>query len=71
MAHSKQARKRVRQNETRRMANKTVSSTMRSAIKKLQGLVDAGDAALDALDDPLRLQVVDLAAGSHETRLVR
>lgn len=62
MAHSKQARKRVRQNETRRMANKTVSSSMRSAVKKLQGLVEAGDTAAAQAELSATLSKIDKAA---------
>lgn len=36
MAHSKQASKRIRTNEKARLANKGVTSTMRTAVKKLQ-----------------------------------
>ncbi|MAE28338.1 MAG: 30S ribosomal protein S20 [Planctomycetota bacterium] len=35
MPNNKQAAKRLRQNETRRQANKAVSSRMRSAVKKV------------------------------------
>jgi len=43
MAHSKQAKKRVRTNEKRRLRNKTTSSSMRTSLKKLESLVAAGD----------------------------
>lgn len=35
MPNSKQAKKRMRQNEERRMANKVVRTSMRSAVKKV------------------------------------
>jgi small subunit ribosomal protein S20 len=43
MAHSKQARKRIRQNEKSRIANKSRSSTMKSSVKAFQAAVAAGD----------------------------
>ena len=36
MAHHKSAIKRIRQNEKKRIRNRNVTSTMRSAIKKLE-----------------------------------
>lgn len=43
MANTKQARKRVRQNEERRQHNKHYKSRMRSAIKKVETAVRQGD----------------------------
>ena len=43
MAHSKQAKKRIRQNEGRRLLNKSNASMMRSAFKQLMTAVQAGD----------------------------
>jgi small subunit ribosomal protein S20 len=36
LAHHKSAIKRIRQNEKKRIRNRTVTSTMRSAVKKLE-----------------------------------
>ena len=44
MAHHKDAIKRIKQNEKRRMRNRHHRSRMRNQIKKLRGAVDAGDA---------------------------
>ena len=43
MAHSKQALKRVRQNERDRLANKAKMSRMKTELKKLMAAVEAGD----------------------------
>jgi small subunit ribosomal protein S20 len=43
MAHSKQARKRIRQNEKNRVANKARRSTMKSSVKALMAAVASGD----------------------------
>ncbi|MHC4713104.1 MAG: 30S ribosomal protein S20 [Planctomycetota bacterium] len=43
MPQSLSARKRVRQNEKRRLRNKAVRSSVRSAVKSFRKLVDAGD----------------------------
>jgi small subunit ribosomal protein S20 len=44
MANTKSAEKRARQSEKRRERNRGARSTMRTAIKKVRGAVDAGDA---------------------------
>ena len=43
MANSKQAVKRIRQNETRYDRNRSYRSRMRTAMKKLRAAVEAGD----------------------------
>jgi len=43
MAHSKQALKRVRQNERARLANKAKMTRMKTEVKKLMAAVQAGD----------------------------
>ena len=45
MANSAQARKRARQNETRRRHNASFRSMVRTAIKKVQAAVASGDSA--------------------------
>lgn len=59
MAHSKQAQKRIRTDEKKRMANKNVRSNMRGAIKRLRKSDDAG-AAETAL--PAAYKKIDKAA---------
>lgn len=43
MANHKSAKKRIRQNETRRVSNKWKTSRLRTEIKKLQALITNGD----------------------------
>lgn len=43
MANSKQALKRIRQNEVRRDRNRSYRSRMRTAMKNLRAAVEAGD----------------------------
>ena len=45
MAHSNQARKRIRQNEKNRVANKAKMSAVKSGMKALLAAVAAGDKA--------------------------
>ena len=45
MANSPQARKRARQNVKRRQHNASLRSTVRTSIKKVYNLIEAGDAA--------------------------
>ena len=55
MAHSKQAKKRIRQNDRRRLHNKGIASGMRTICRKLEAAVEAGDkpAASALLNDAL------------------
>ena len=43
MAHSKQARKRIRTSEKQRVANKSRMSRMKTEVKKLMTAVETGD----------------------------
>ncbi len=45
MAHSRSARKRIRQNARRRLRNRSAKSTLRTAIKRFRSAVSAGDKA--------------------------
>lgn len=40
MAHHKSAKKRIRQNENRRLRNRHIRTTLRSALKKLEQTVE-------------------------------
>lgn len=62
MAHSKQAKKRIRQNEQRRLLNKATASRMRTEVKKLMTAVEAGDAATAQQQLALTLKRIDKAA---------
>ena len=44
MAHSKQARKRIKQNAVNRLRNRSVKSSLRTAVKKFKETVETGDA---------------------------
>lgn len=65
MAHSKQAKKRIRTNEKRRLRNKATTSSMRSSLKKLEGLVEAGNKAEAQAELPSTLSRIDKAAKSN------
>jgi small subunit ribosomal protein S20 len=65
MATSKQARKRIRQNEKRRLANKATQSAMRTAMKKLRALVDGGQRGQAQQELPQVLARIDKAAKKH------
>jgi small subunit ribosomal protein S20 len=45
MANTKSAEKRARQSEKRRERNRAAKSTMRTAVKRVRGALDGGDAA--------------------------
>jgi len=59
MPNNKQAKKRVRQDDERRLANKSVRSSMRSAVKKVMD-AESNDDAQAAL--PEAFKRVDKAA---------
>lgn len=74
MANSTQARKRARQAEKRRRHNVSFRSTMRTAMKKVIRLIQAGDrqAAADAFK--AAVPVIDSAAGKgliHRNKAAR
>ncbi len=51
MAHSAQAKKRIRQNEVRRLRNKSAKSEIKTLTKRLEGLIESSgsdDGAKDA-----------------------
>jgi len=62
MAHSKQAKKRIRQNEKRRLANKDTASSMRTYFKKLMTAVSSGNREEAASLLPETLSKIDKAA---------
>ncbi|MBK8978876.1 MAG: 30S ribosomal protein S20 [Planctomycetes bacterium] len=65
MAHSTQAKKRIRQNEKRRLHNKTLASRMRTEVKKLRQLIEDGDGAGAAAQLPVTMKLLDKAAKHH------
>ncbi|MEW6072130.1 MAG: 30S ribosomal protein S20 [Planctomycetota bacterium] len=78
MPTSKQARKRMRQNERRRAANKTARTAMRSAIKKVlqaetaEGAQKAVPEAMKRIDKAAKKSVIHAnAAARYKNRLAR
>ena len=65
MAHSKQSKKRIRQNERARLRNKSTSTAMRTCCKRVLKAIEDGDkkAALEML--PLAIRRVDKAAKAN------
>ncbi len=63
MAHTKSARKRVRQNREQRLRNRHHRSRLRTAVKRLRAAVAAGDR--EATDErlPQTLALLDRMAG--------
>jgi small subunit ribosomal protein S20 len=62
MPHSKQARKRMRQSEERRLRNKSMKSSVKTAIKRATGATDPGQARAFLAEAMRR---IDKAAKSH------
>lgn len=63
MAHSRSAKKRVRQNETRRLRNRHHRSGLRTAIRRLREAVAAGDTAGASERLPKTIALIDRMAG--------
>jgi small subunit ribosomal protein S20 len=64
MAHSRSAWKRVRQNERCRARNRARQSRLRTEMKKLLGLIKAGDAAKAGPQYAFTAKLLDKAAGA-------
>ncbi len=62
MAHSKQAKKRVRQNEEHRLHNKSLRSSMKTAIRKVNEAVEASDAEAAKAALPQAMKRIDKCA---------
>ncbi len=65
MAHSKQAKKRIRQNEVRRVHNKDISSRMRSSVRAVLAAVEQGDLEAAKAGLPIAVRQVDKAAKTN------
>ncbi|MDE2881034.1 MAG: 30S ribosomal protein S20 [Acidobacteriota bacterium] len=63
MAHSKSAKKRVRQNEEQRLRNRHHRSRLRTAIKNLRAAVAAGDKDASQEQLPRAIALLDRMAG--------
>jgi small subunit ribosomal protein S20 len=62
MAHSKSAKKRIRQNERDRMRNASVKARMRTHIKQAMSAIDANDQDAVQSTLPSALSEIDRAA---------
>jgi small subunit ribosomal protein S20 len=62
MANSAQARKRARQNEKQRQHNTSLRSTLRTAVKKIQKAVLAGDKEAAKTEYQASVSVIDSIA---------
>ncbi len=81
MAHTAQAKKRIRQSEKRRKHNSMLRSTVRTYIKKVVKAIKAGDpvqaeaayqAAVPILDRNARKGIIHVnKAARHKSRLYR
>lgn len=74
MAHSKQSKKRIRQNEIRRLRNKSKSTTMRTLCKRVLQAVESGDQKTAQETLPSAIKGIDKAAKAnviHENTAAR
>ena len=62
MAHSKQAKKRVRQTATHTEQNKNTASSMRTYYRKVMAAVEAGDKGAAESLLPIAMKRIDKAA---------
>ena len=62
MAHSNQARKRIRQNEKAQFLNKVTASSMRTFVKKVLTAVAAKDVEAARAALPIAIKGIDKAA---------
>lgn len=65
MPHSRQAKKRMKQNEGRRLKNKAVKSSMRTQIKKVDKAIEAKDVAAAEKELAAAMKKLDKAAKSN------
>jgi small subunit ribosomal protein S20 len=74
MAHSLSAKKRIRQNEKRRLRNKTVKSRVKTQRKKVLAAVEKGDYEMAVRELHLAYQLLDKAASKgvlHQNTVAR
>jgi len=62
MAHSKSAKKRIRQNDKRRLQNSSRKGAMRTQIKRFDRAIEIGDAETAEKELPKCMGLLDLAA---------
>lgn len=74
MANSPQARKRAKQNSVRRLRNHSQRSSVRTAIKKLDAAIEAGDQAAAKAAFETSMSMIDKATIKglhHKNRAAR
>ena len=74
MANSPQARKRAKQNSVRRLRNHSQRSTVRTAMKKLDVAIEAGDQAVAQEAYQVSVSMIDKATVKglhHKNRAAR
>ncbi len=62
MPNSRQAAKRMRQNEVRRVQNRAVSSVMKTHLKRFYEAIESGDVATAENELPLAIKRIDKCA---------
>jgi len=62
MPNTKSAKKRLKQNHVRRARNKSVTSAMKTQVKKVRTAIAAGDVATSTTESNLANKKVDQAA---------
>lgn len=65
MPNTANAKKRLRQNEKRRIANRSKRSALRTYIRKVRAAVQAGDAEKAGQELRLAVKKLDQAAADH------
>lgn len=65
MAHSLSAKKRVRQNEKRRMRNRADRATLKSTLRKATEPLSAGNLALAEAQLKIAIRALDQQAGAR------
>jgi len=66
MAHSRTAKKNIRQNERRRLHNKAQASEMRTQLKKVREAIAENDAAAAQAELPRAQKLIDKAAKRNQ-----
>ena len=62
MPHSKQAKKRLRQDQKRRLVNRAMKSSMKTHIKRVLRALEEGNVALAKSELPRAMKKIDKAA---------
>ena len=74
MPNSPSAKKRLRQNEVRRLRNRSIKSNVRGLVRKVHSAIETGDAAASDTAFQVAAQKLDKAASKnvlHANRVAR